>query len=848
MPNNGDTSNYTSVFRLTPPNDPHRKVIKRNRQVVSCVPCRTRKLKCDRQQPCNSCVKRSDVASCRFFGTPNPSGASHAPSPVPRTEMQARLQKLEVLVNGLKDQPEPDVPTGRNSVGGAITREPWMTDSGHRRDEAASPDVAVGQSPVGERLDKEGDNVRFVGATNYAAVLEAIRELQGVIDAEAPDHLSTRSPQSQSQAGERHDTHQPRTPSQAHLYGPVSPLTTQEILDRLPSRDECDKVLTFYFQPVHIVPMIIHGPQFQRTYRAFWEDPGSASPLWISTLFSFLSTAVFQQASKAAGGEGLGATDLSDPVAREKIEDLSSMAHRCLVTGGFVEGKPYSVEAGLLFGMHLVLQKRDTEPICWHTFGTAVRLAQRMGYHRDPVHINGGSTKAKISPFEAEMRRRTWYSLEYFDLLYSFLLGIPPIIHGDDVDTQLPSNLRDEDFDEDCKSLPPSRPSTDFTTVLCYVYNNRQVQVLRRIVKQALAVVQPLYADVIRLDADLRDLHNDVPPSLSYRPIRESGFADVPDIIMRRIQFEITHLKSMCVLHRRYLTFERENSIYERSREACRDASLRLLDLQAEFDEQSGEGGRLYEKRYLLTNMAFHDFLLAAMCLCLDLVVGHRNSNLQDHERKVSALKRARVIWGKTTNSSKEAAHATKVLDIILARVSTSSDGATGTASPSLTTDSGRRFTVASASSDNISSSTSSPAGLLQCGTPPIQAGWMAVNYAGSSRKTGEHSKEWDFGFDKIDRRHAAGKPGNQLGLFPGNDVDWNEIDSFLFDREHIPGSSVSSTAATDDATSGREGFPYISHGGEKENSREGWPYPNYGGRARVESTTNFRTWARGGN
>lgn len=74
-----------------------------------------------------------------------------------------------------------------------------------------------------------------------------------------------------------------------------------------------------------------------------------------------------------------------------------------------------------------------------------------------------------------------------------------------------------------------------------------------------------------------------------------------------------------------------------------------------------------------------------------------------------------------------------------------------------------------------------------------------------------------------------------------------NEIDSFLLDREHIAGSTVSSIAATDDAKSSREGFPYISHGGEKESPREGWPYPNYGGGARVESTTNFRTWARGG-
>lgn len=375
---------------------------------------------------------------------------------------------------------------------------------------------------------------------------------------------------------------------------------------------------------VDTIPMAIHSGQFQRAYEAFWREPNSTSPLWISTLFAVLSTAVFQQASKAAGCEGLGATEIQDAEARKRIESYSSMSYRCLVAGDHLLGKPYSVEGALLFVMHLVLQKRDTDPICWLTFGTAIRLAQRMGYHRDPSYLNR-SSKMKISPFDAEMRRRTWYTLEHLDVSFSFLLGVPPIVHGDDVDTQLPSNLRDEEFSEYSKSLPPSRPATDFTPILPYIFYGRQIHILRRIVKQATAVAQPSYSDVICLDTDLRSLHDDIPPNLRYRPIRESSFADVPDIIVRRIILEIIHLKGICVLHRRYLTLQRENAVFDRSREACADASLRLLDLHAEFDEQSREGGRLYEKRYMVTNAGFHVFLLAAMCLCLDLVAGSGN-------------------------------------------------------------------------------------------------------------------------------------------------------------------------------------------------------------------------------
>lgn len=370
--------------------------------------------------------------------------------------------------------------------------------------------------------------------------------------------------------------------------------------------------------------MAIHSGQFQRAYETFWKEPNSTSLLWISSLFSVLSTAVFQQASKAASSEGIGAAGIQDAEAKERIELYSSMAYRCLDAGDHLLGKPYSVEAALIFVMHLVLQKRDTDPICWHTFGTAIRLAQRMGYHRDPSYLNR-NRNLKISPFDVEMRRRIWYTLEHLDMSFGFLLGIPPVVNGEDVDTQLPLNLHDEEFNEHSKLLPPSRPVSDFTPVLPYIFYSRQVQVLRRVVRQAIAIAQPSYGDVIGLDSDLRGLHDDVPPNLRYRPIRESSFADAPDIIVRRMVVEIMHLKGMCVLHRRYLTLGRENAVYDRSREACRDASLRLLDLHAEFDEQSGDGGRLYEKRYMVTNVGFHVFLLAAMCLCLDLVASSGN-------------------------------------------------------------------------------------------------------------------------------------------------------------------------------------------------------------------------------
>ena len=73
-----DIAQFTSVFRAQSLSDQHRKVTKRNRQPVSCLACRARKLKCSRTLPCAACTKRGDGDACKFGPSPpsNNAGAS----------------------------------------------------------------------------------------------------------------------------------------------------------------------------------------------------------------------------------------------------------------------------------------------------------------------------------------------------------------------------------------------------------------------------------------------------------------------------------------------------------------------------------------------------------------------------------------------------------------------------------------------------------------------------------------------------------------------------------------------------------------------------------------------------
>ena len=71
-----------------------------------------------------------------------------------------------------------------------------------------------------------------------------------------------------------------------------------------------------------------------------------------------------------------------------------------------------------------------------------------------------------------------------------------------------------------------------------------------------------------------------------------------------------------------------------------------------------------------------------------------------------------------------------------------------------------------------------------------------------------------------------------------------NELDSFILDREHLGRSTAESPAPPATDENPREGWPYIERGGRK--ARENWPYPQYDHND-GSSTTNLRTWARGG-
>ena len=395
-------------------------------------------------------------------------------------------------------------------------------------------------------------------------------------------------------------------------------------------------------------------------YESFWVEPSSVSFLWISMLFSTLYI--------GSRNEKAGKQENVHPPPSPQRATYFERAGQALMAGNYMKAKQYSVESVLLYGVCKYIQKDEHDTDAWMTMGISTRLAMKLGYHRDPRSLKN------ISPFEGEMRRRTFCILEAFDLLLSFQAGLPAMIHEEDCDTDPPGNLFDTDFDEDCENLPASRPPTDSTPMLYYRYKSRLARIFRQIYQHAISFKTSSYSETMKLDAELEKAHQDVPPSLRPRPLALS-FTDLPYMILNRLYSDLVYLKSVCVLHRQYLSYKRSDPSFDYSRRACGAAALQILDHQAELNGACQPEGFFHEHRWMLSSLSCHDFLLAAMITSLDLYESHKQSatscpeDLEAQVKKYDALRHCHGIWMSRSGFSRDARRASTILAIMLSKV-----------------------------------------------------------------------------------------------------------------------------------------------------------------------------------
>jgi hypothetical protein len=430
---------------------------------------------------------------------------------------------------------------------------------------------------------------------------------------------------------------------------------------------------------------LLHRPTFLRQYEAFWEDPTQVSVMWLGILFSTFAIATRFHSNMEEYHDDLQ----EDPDMSKTTAALARMAFyrekvvQCLILGEYTKCPPYTLEVFLSYFIMEYLRSRDTQFGIWLLVGMLVRIALRMGYHREP------SKFPNISPFRAEMRRRIWSMVVQLDLMSSMQVGLPRMIQPSMYDVMEPRNLMDDDLDENMTELPPSRPESESTVMLYTVVRNRGMQIIARIVDLSNTGQSIAYREVLELDTALRDNYNGVPDSL--KGMSSSAFNAESDVAMRKMYLGVTFLKASLMLHRPFMLLGRTDSRYEYSRMACLDAALEILAFQTLLDKESRSATinrssrwRLWTSSWRQSSLVNHDFLLATTVLLLDLdnditcpmsiiptnVPRVRfKSGQPTRDEIVSALRGTYFLWADACEKSQEAVRVAAAIKLILGKV-----------------------------------------------------------------------------------------------------------------------------------------------------------------------------------
>jgi hypothetical protein len=202
------------------------------------------RLKCNREKPCDSCIKRGKEAVCEYAPNADRSKTDHNARQVKPSD---RLQRLEDLVlqfmeNGVSQSSESSNGTGKGSTRSDSSLDPESAKSTDRiphglpRLPLESLRAEANFNDTNGLLDVNGGETNYVDSSHWLSVLNEIKEVR--------EYLQPGN----SIARESLPENGPGTETSVDLvFGLVPQLQLPDILRGLPHRHIVDSLLSYYF-------------------------------------------------------------------------------------------------------------------------------------------------------------------------------------------------------------------------------------------------------------------------------------------------------------------------------------------------------------------------------------------------------------------------------------------------------------------------------------------------------------------------------------------------------------------------------------------------------------------------
>jgi len=400
--------------------------------------------------------------------------------------------------------------------------------------------------------------------------------------------------------------------SQAKISSPMPTsdsdfsLALLKLREFLPPKATCDRLIQIYCRYYERCERVLHIPTFMRRYNSIWEnsDPElcKTSPTIpqvtavLAMAYSMDDTVPPNEDTSHRSYLKVAAIDFTqawlDELGRKQRGELSTL----------------QVEVLLLLARSL----RHTLPEkLWSAAGSLVRSAMVMGLHMDPAQV------PKISPFQAEMRRRLWATIMEMDLQASMGVGQPVSAPDIDFTPLLPSNIDDSEFNEQSAVLPESKPLTVLTDSLYQVC-------LASCLPQRIKAVSLLQGAPLRIDLAKAVKYGRRVEEFLWRKTQVleitsagAGASDAGDLL-HRILVDLFLRRPLLSLYRPLLLAgHQDHPLYAEIHRTCLDSSLAILSYQDHYDARilkDTTSGRSHQNFFYMC--CKNDVVWAALSIC----------------------------------------------------------------------------------------------------------------------------------------------------------------------------------------------------------------------------------------
>ncbi|KAI0903088.1 hypothetical protein F4823DRAFT_619933 [Ustulina deusta] len=551
---------------------------RRPRKPISCEPCRHSKLRCDRQTPCVSCIRRKCVGSCVYE---RPPGARERP-----THMEPR--------------PEP-------------ASTPYQSQTEHGAAENSQTALAQGPASIAATPKEQGNassaDIREHGALPHERWEEV---LQRPLNADEPSAFAPDDPVSRATG--------------ICFPLPSEPqLSKSDLLAMVPPTQSCDYLISQFFMYMSQFFPILHGPTFQKEYVAFVGDPAAVDFSWLALLFMLLSIGLHTLDYDDALPDDLkpnGSLSGDSMIPTRRYREAAMI---CLSKDQFLTRYRLSTLQALLLIVYELCHSEGVER-GWTILGIALNISIAL-------HCNAEFGPPGLSRIEVERRRRCWAGLLS---LYAYqILSYPgvDILFLTNVKAAMPADVNDADIRENSISQPSSRP----TQMSVMIFKIRLFQLSGRICRH---LKGPNKFDEKTRDLFDEEITEERRQWEAMFPIDDDevpSLLDFSSFAHWSLQFHGHHL--YLLIHQPFCRPRSNPSCFrQQSRAKCIDSGAALLKLHQRFWEIP----RLRPCRWTLHGLhsfyAVHGAVALASCLLEE--GSHISDSLQYRDTFIAAVNR----------------------------------------------------------------------------------------------------------------------------------------------------------------------------------------------------------------